>query len=120
RRALRRPRAPRSLSSGLADWCEAVLEVVVGDLLAELHTGDDGEAVVEASPDARVCDLRSHVVRSREMLHGVQIPRRTVRIEAVDVEIDLIRAEEGAEHGGHRSGERAVCGGVLGVVGCRE
>ena len=55
-------RAPRLLKPGLASRLEGVREVVGGDLRAEGDPGEAGEAVVEASPDARVDDLGSEVV----------------------------------------------------------
>ena len=62
--------------------------------MAQKHTGDAGEAVVEAAPDARVDDLGSHVVGRVEVLYRVQVSGRPAGIEAVDVEIDLTGAEE--------------------------
>ena len=50
-----------------------MLEVVVGDVSAECDSGDAGEAVVEAGPDARVDDLGAEVVGRVEVLHCVEV-----------------------------------------------
>ena len=49
-----------------------------------------------------------------------RFPGRAVGIEAVDVQIDLIAAEEGAEDVGHRTRQRAVRRRVFRVIRCRE
>ena len=115
RHALCRARA-EAAEPGLAGRLEGVAEVVRGDLRAEGDAGEDGEAVVHASPDARVDDLGSEVVRAVEVLHRVQVSGRAVGIESVDVQIDLTAAEEGGEDGGHPAGHPTVCGRVLGMV----
>src|SRR2546430_8298140 len=77
-------------------------EVEVRDLAADDDAGDTGEVVVQPCPESGVNDILAEVVRHVEVPHGVEVPRRPGGIEAVEIEIDLVRAEEGAEHLGHR------------------
>jgi hypothetical protein len=75
---------------------EGVIEAVVRNLLSELHPRFRGEAVVEAAPRAGVHDVGAEFVRGVELPHRDQIPRGVGR--TVDVEVDLVSAEELAEH----------------------
>src|SRR5262249_59014796 len=76
----------------LAGWLEGVLEVVVGDLTAEQRARLDGEAVVQARPDAGVVGLCAQVVC------GCEVPRYQEARRALDVDVALIDAEELREH----------------------
>ena len=71
-------------------------------------------------PDSSVDNLLAEVVRHVEVPYRVQVPRRPGRVEAVDIEVDLVRAEEGGEHLDQRRSNRAVghlgYSGWLGVV----
>ena len=75
---------------------EGVIEAVVRNLLSELHTRFRGEAVMEAAPRAGIHDIGAEFVRGVEVPHRDQIPRGVGR--TVDVEVDLVSAEELAEH----------------------
>lgn len=99
---------PGSLRS-LAGWLEGVLEVVVGDLAAEERPGLDGEAVVQARPDAGVVGIFLKVVG------GCEVSRHREARRALDVDVQLIGPEEVREHLGDRRGDRGVRGWVLGV-----
>src|SRR6266545_8033476 len=98
------------------DRLEGVPEVEVRDLAAEDDAGHAGEVVVQARPEAGVDDLVAEVVRRVEVPYRVQVPRRPGRIEPVDIEVDLVRTEEGAENLGHCRRDHAVRGRVLRVV----
>jgi hypothetical protein len=52
--------------------------------------------VVQPSPDAGVDDFAAEVIRRVEVPHRIQVAGRPGRVEAVDVDIDRVRAEEGA------------------------
>jgi hypothetical protein len=50
-----------------------------------------------ARPESGVDDFVAEVVRHVEVPHRVEVPGRPGRVEAVNVKVDLVRAEEGAE-----------------------
>ena len=101
----------------LLDRLKRVSEVVLRDVAAKDDAGDAREAVVQARPDPRVDDLRAKVVRRFEVAHGIEVSGRPRGIEAVDVEVDVVGAEEGAEHLGHRRRDHAVRRRVFGWFG---
>src|SRR6266511_5005740 len=106
-----------SIGRVLVEGSEGVRQVEGRELAAEDNAGDAGEVVVQPRPESGVDDLVAEVVGHVEVPHGIQVPGRPGGVEAVDIEADLVRAEEGAEHLGHRGGDHAVCGGVFRVVG---
>src|SRR5438094_8610949 len=91
-------------------------EVEVRDLPADDNTGDTGEVVVQPCPESSVDNLLTEVARRVEVLYRVQIPRWPGRVEPMDIEVDLVGAEESAEHLGHRRRDRGVRARVLRVV----
>ena len=58
----------------------------------------------------------AEVIRHVEVPHRVQVPGRPGRVEAVNIEVDVVGAEESPEHLGHCRRKRAVRGGVFRVV----
>src|SRR6478752_3155979 len=86
----------------LADRLKRVLEVVLCNVAAHDDAGDAREAVVQSRPDPRVDDPAPKLVRGFEVEHGIEVSGRPRRIEAVDVEVDLVGVEEGSEDLGHR------------------
>ena len=74
----------------LLDRLEGVLEVEVRDLAAEGHTGNTGEVVVQPCPDTGVDDFLPQIVRHVEVPYRVQVIRRTCRVEAVNIEVDMV------------------------------
>src|SRR5438105_14428446 len=92
----------RAVFSVLLATQECVLEVVLRDVLAESDSGEAGERIVHAGPQPGVDDLGAEVVDRVEMPNCVQVARRTRGAEAVDVDLELVRAEESREHLGLR------------------
>ena len=64
------------------------------DLLSEMDSGLAGAAVVEAAPEPRADDLFAELVCCVEVMRGSEVSGRSVGVEAGDVEIDLIGAQE--------------------------
>ena len=73
----------------LVDRLEGVLEVELRDLAAESNAGDTREVIVQSRPDTGVHDFLPQVVRHVEVPHRVQVPGRTCRVEAVNIEVDV-------------------------------
>ena len=65
-------------------------EVESRHVTAEDLTGDAGEVIVQPCPDTGVDDFLPEVVRHVEVPYRVQVIRRTCRVEAVNIEVDLI------------------------------
>ena len=65
-------------------------EVESRHVTAEDGPGDTGEVIVQPRPDTGVDDFLSQVVRHVEVPYRVQVIRRTCRVEAVNIEVDLI------------------------------
>ena len=74
----------------LVDRLEGVLEVELRDLAAQDGTGDTGEVIVQSRPDTGVNDFLPQIVRHVEVPYRVQVIRRTCRVEAVDIEVDVV------------------------------
>ena len=98
------------------DRLEGVHEVKVRDVAAEDDAGDAREVVVQSGQDSRLDDLVAKVIRHVEVPHRIHVSGRSSGVEPVNIEIDLVGAEEGAEYLGHRRRNRAVRGGVFRVV----
>src|SRR6266550_4090268 len=79
-----------------------------------------GTAVVDAAPESRVDDLLPELLCRVKVVHSIQVPREPGGVEAMDVEIDVVSAQEFAKDLGHGGRIRAVGGRVLGMVGCRD
>lgn len=77
-------------------------EVVLRDVTAEDDAGDTGEVVVQSRPEARIDNLVAKIVRHVEVPNGIQVPGRPAGVEAVDVKIEALSAEEVGEDFGHR------------------
>lgn len=75
-----------------------VPEVEFRDLAAEDNAGDAREAVVQPCPESGADDLVAEIVWHVEATRRVQVPGRPGGVEPVDIQADLVRAEEGAEH----------------------
>src|SRR4029453_7189999 len=89
---------PEPRSRMPADGLQRVREVVLGDVAAEDDAGDAREVVVQPRPKSSIDDLVSEVVGLVEVPHCVQVAWRPSGVEPVDVDVDLIPFEEGAEH----------------------
>ena len=76
---------------------ESVIEAVVGDFPPEMDADLAGPAVVEAAPEPRVDDLLAELVCRVEVVHGIEVSGRSGGVEAADVEIDLVGAQELSE-----------------------
>ncbi len=82
------------------DWLEVVLpdrleglpEIEFRHVTAEDGTGDTREVVVQPRPDTGVDDFLPEVVRHVEVPHRVQVSGRTCRVEAVNIEVDVVGA----------------------------
>ena len=72
---------------------------------------------MQPSPESGVDDLVAELVRRVEVPDRVQVPGRPGGVEAVNVQVDLVRAQEGADYLGHRRRVHAVRSGVFGVTG---
>src|SRR5262245_16504525 len=101
----------------LVDGAESMSEVVFRNVAAEDDTGDPGEVIVQPGPNAGVDNLLSEVVRHVEVPNSVQVPGWPGRVEPVEIQAELVRAEESTEHLGHRRRYHAVRAGVFRVVG---
>ena len=76
----------------LLDRLEGVPEVELPDLAAQDGTGDTGEVVVQPRPDTGVDDFLPQIIRHVEVPHRVQVSGRTCRVEAVNIEVDVVGA----------------------------
>ena len=90
------------------------------DLLSEMDAHLARSAVVEAAPESRVDDLLPELFCRVEVVHGIEVSGRSGGVEAVDVEVDPVGAQELGEDLCHRGRVRAVGCGVLGMVGRRH
>src|SRR5689334_9294138 len=71
---------------------------------------------MQTCPEPCVDNLVTKIVRHFEVAYGVQVAGRPGCVEAVDVEIEVLRAEEAAEHLDHRRGNRTMGRGIFGMV----
>jgi hypothetical protein len=104
------------LGKTVTDRPKRVLEVVHSDLTAEDDAGDAGEVLVQSGPEPRVDDFVAEVIRHLEVPQRVHVSGRSGGVEPVNINVDLVGTEKGAEYLGHRRRDIAVCGGVFRVV----
>src|SRR5262245_20038517 len=108
----RNARPPTRGSLGL----ERVPEIDVRDPSPELDASLAGEPVVQSRPEAGVHDFIAQLLHGFEMPDRVEIAGGAGGVEAVDVDVDSLRAEKRLEDFRHRRGQRSVRGGILGMV----
>ena len=65
-------------------------EVESRHITAEDLTGNTGEVVVQPRPDTGVDDFLPEVIRHVEVPYRVQIIGRPGRVEAVNIEVDVV------------------------------
>src|SRR3954451_1209052 len=106
-----------SLLSDSAGGFESLVQAVVRDLLSEMDARLARAAVVDGGPEPRTDDLLPELVSRFEVVHGIEVAGRPGGVEAVDVEVDLLGAQELGEDFSHCRSIRTVCGWVLGMVG---
>ena len=75
---------------------------------------------MDAAPEPGADDLVPELCRGVEVVHGVEVPRCPRGVEAADVQIDAVSAQELGEDLRHRGGVRTVGCRILGMVGRRH
>ena len=105
-----------ALATDSAGGFEGVVQAKVRDLLSEMDADLARPAVVDAAPEPRADDLLPELFCRIEVVHGSEVAGRPVG-GAVDVEVDVIGAQELGEDFCHCRSIRTVCGWVLGMVG---
>jgi hypothetical protein len=96
------------------DGLEVLVELAVGDLVAELLALLGRVAEVEAEPDPCVDDLILDVVDAVEVLRARE--RAAAVLSARHRRVDVVGVQGGRERVGEGGGDAAVLGGVLGVA----
>src|SRR6266498_2266922 len=91
------PGTARPTPGGLAERSKGLPQVVVRDVAPENDTSHAGEVIVQACPEARINDLVAKIVRHVEVAYRIQVAGRAGGVEAVDIEVEALSAEEVAE-----------------------
>ena len=84
--------APRFQES--SGGLECVVKAEVRDLLSEMDAHLTGPTVVDAAPEPRADDLLAELGCRVEVVHGIEVSGGSGGVEAADVEVDLIGAQE--------------------------
>ena len=64
------------------------------DLLSEVDAHLAGTAVVDSAPEPRADDLFAELFCRVEVVHRIEVSGESDGVEAADVEVDLIGAQE--------------------------
>src|SRR6266496_1337287 len=115
-----RPDRRAPTRGGLAERSKGVPQVVLCDVAPENDTSHAGEVIVQACPEARIDDLVAKIVRHVEVAYRIQVADRAGGVEAVDIEVEALSAEEVAEDISHRGCDRADRSGVFRMVRRRQ
>ena len=71
---------------------------------------------MQPCPESGVDNFLAEVISHIEVPYRVQVPGRSGGVEPVNIEVDFICSEEGAEHLGHRRRDKSMRGGIFRMV----